>query len=48
MRNKFALSKNREEVWKSIALLNNVLEPYTLEEKSYLNKKGSSTDGGLK
>lgn len=29
MRNKSALSKNKEEVWKSMALPNNVLEHYT-------------------
>lgn len=34
MRNKSVLSKNREEVWKSMALPNSVLEPCTLGERA--------------
>lgn len=48
MRNKSALSKNREEVWKSMALPNNVLDHHTLRQKApeigfFFENKGSST-----
>lgn len=46
MRNKSALSKNREGVWKSMVLPNNVLEHYTwLLKLDFFNNNKKTKDG---